>query len=97
MGQGTVTSLSQILADELDADWSKVRTEFAPVDPALYGFQGVVGSMSIRTLWTPLRQVGATGRAMLIDAAAQQVERRQPRSSAPKTASSSIPRNNAQA
>ena len=33
MGQGTVTSLSQVLAEELDADWSKVRTEFAPVDP----------------------------------------------------------------
>ena len=72
MGQGPVTSLSQILADELDADWSKVRTEFAPVNPALYGaVQNVVGSMSIRTLWTPLRKVGATGRAMLIEAAAQ--------------------------
>ena len=75
MGQGPLTSLSQILAEELDADWTKVRTEFAPVNPALYGFQGVVGSMSIRTLWTPLRQVGATGRAMLIEAAAQQVGR----------------------
>ncbi len=50
----------------------KVRTEFAPVDTTLYGpVQGVVGSMSIRTLWSPLRRVGATGRAMLIDAAAQ--------------------------
>ena len=71
MGQGPLTSLSQILAEELDADWTKVRAEFAPVDPALYGFQGVVGSMSIRTLWKPLRQVGATGRAMLIQAAAE--------------------------
>jgi isoquinoline 1-oxidoreductase beta subunit len=72
MGQGPVTSLSMILADELDADWSKVRTEFAPVNPALYGaVQNVVGSQSIRTLWTPLRKVGATGRAMLIEAAAQ--------------------------
>jgi len=71
MGQGPITSLSQILADELDADWTKVRAELAPVDPALYGFQGVVGSMSIRTLWKPLRQVGATGRAMLVEAAAQ--------------------------
>jgi isoquinoline 1-oxidoreductase beta subunit len=72
MGQGTVTSLSQVLAEELDADWKNVRTEFAPVDPALYGpVQGVVGSQSIRTLWTPLRTVGATGRAMLIEAAAQ--------------------------
>ena len=72
MGQGPLTSLSQILADEMDADWSKVRAEVAPVDPALYGFQAVVGSMSIRTLWTPLRQVGATSRAMLMQAAAQQ-------------------------
>ena len=71
MGQGPLTSLSQILAEELDVDWSKVRTEFAPVDPALYGFQGVVGSQSIRTLWKPFRQVGATGRAMLVEAAAQ--------------------------
>ncbi len=71
MGQGSITSLSQILAEELDAGWSKVRTQFAPVDPALYGFQGVVGSMSIRTLWTPLRQVGAKARAMLVEAAAE--------------------------
>jgi isoquinoline 1-oxidoreductase beta subunit len=72
MGQGTVTSLSQLLADELDCDWSKVRTEFAPVDPALYGMQGVFGSQSIRSTWGPLRQAGATARAMLIEAAAQQ-------------------------
>ncbi len=72
LGQGTVTSLSQLLADELDCDWQKVRTEFAPVDPASYGpLQGVVGSMSIRTLWIPLRKTGATARAMLIQAAAQ--------------------------
>ncbi|MEP6714299.1 MAG: xanthine dehydrogenase family protein molybdopterin-binding subunit [Terriglobia bacterium] len=70
MGQGTVTSLSMLLAEELDCDWAKVRTEFAPVNPALYGMQGVFGSASIRTSWTPLRQAGATGRAMLIDAAA---------------------------
>jgi len=71
MGQGTVTSLSMLLAEELDCDWSKVRTEFAPVDPALYGMQGVFGSSSIRTTWGPLRQAGATGRAMLMQAAAQ--------------------------
>lgn len=73
MGQGVVTSLSMILADELDCDWTKVRTEFAPVDPALYGpMQGVFGSTSIRTLWTPMRQAGATARAMLLQAAAAQ-------------------------
>ncbi len=71
MGQGTVTSLSQLLAEELDCDWTKVKTEFAPVNPALYGNQGVYGSASIRTTWAPLRQAGAAARAMLLDAAAQ--------------------------
>jgi isoquinoline 1-oxidoreductase beta subunit len=72
MGQGPLTSLSQLLADEMDADWSKTRQEFAPVDAAKYGaIQGVVGSMSIRTLWEPLRRTGATARAMLLEAAAQ--------------------------
>jgi isoquinoline 1-oxidoreductase subunit beta len=72
MGQGTVTSLSQILADELDCDWKRVRTEFAPVDPSSYGpMQGVYGSTSIRTQWIPLRKAGAAARLMLIQAAAQ--------------------------
>jgi isoquinoline 1-oxidoreductase beta subunit len=72
MGQGTLTSLSMILADELDCDWSKVRTEFAPVDPSSYGpMQGVFGSTSIRTMWTPMRQAGAAARAMLVQAGAE--------------------------
>ncbi|HEY1948500.1 MAG TPA: xanthine dehydrogenase family protein molybdopterin-binding subunit [Bryobacteraceae bacterium] len=72
MGQGTITSLAMILADELDCDWKKVRTEFAPVDPASYGpMQGVFGSTSIRTMWNPLRKAGATAREMLTQAAAQ--------------------------
>jgi isoquinoline 1-oxidoreductase beta subunit len=71
MGQGTVTSLSQLLAEELDVDWAKFRTEFPPVDRAFGPMQGVVGSQSIRTGWEPLRQAGATARAMLITAAAQ--------------------------
>jgi isoquinoline 1-oxidoreductase beta subunit len=70
MGQGTVTSLSMLLAEELDCDWKNVRTEFAPVDP-VYGNQGVYGSSSIRSTWMPLRTVGATARAMMIEAAAQ--------------------------
>jgi isoquinoline 1-oxidoreductase beta subunit len=70
MGQGTVTSLSQLLAEELECDWGKFRTEFPPVDP-VYGFQGVVGSQSIRTSWDPLRKAGATAREMLVQAAAQ--------------------------
>ncbi|MBV9504350.1 MAG: xanthine dehydrogenase family protein molybdopterin-binding subunit [Acidobacteriia bacterium] len=72
MGQGPVTSLSQILADELDADWTKIRTQFAPVDPKLYGpLQGTFGSMSTRTGWDPMRKAGATARAMLVATAAR--------------------------
>jgi isoquinoline 1-oxidoreductase subunit beta len=71
MGQGPVTSLSQLLAEELDCDWKQVRTEFAPVDPAYGPLQGTFGSMSIRTCWDPLRKAGASARDMLLDAAAQ--------------------------
>jgi isoquinoline 1-oxidoreductase subunit beta len=71
MGQGPMTSLSQILADELDCEWGRVRAVFAPVDPKLYGpMQGTFGSMSVRTGWTPMRKAGATARAMLVEAAA---------------------------
>jgi isoquinoline 1-oxidoreductase subunit beta len=70
MGQGTVTSLSQLLAEELECDWGKFRTEFPGIDKA-FGFQGVVGSQSIRTSWDPLRKAGATAREMLVEAAAQ--------------------------
>jgi len=72
MGQGPVTALSQLLAEELECDWKKIKTEFAPVDPA-YGtpLQGTFGSMSIRTSYAPLRQAGAQAREMLIQAAAQ--------------------------
>src|ERR1700679_2081651 len=70
MGQGTVTSLSQLLAEELECDWGKFRTEFPPVDPA-FGFQGVVGSQSIRSSWDPLRRAGATARQMLVEAGAR--------------------------
>ena len=71
MGQGPITSLSQLLAEELDCDWKQVRTEFAPVDPAYGPLQGTFGSMSIRTCWDPLRKAGASARDMLLDAAAQ--------------------------
>lgn len=70
MGQGTVTSLSQLLAEELECDWKKVRTEFPGIDPA-FGLQGVFGSMSIRSGWAPLRTAGAQAREMLLTAAAQ--------------------------
>ena len=75
MGQGVLTSLSQLLAEDLEADWRKVRVEQAPVDPAynnpVFGMQGTGGSTSVRALWDPLRQAGATAREMLIMAAAQ--------------------------
>ncbi|MGA2879706.1 MAG: xanthine dehydrogenase family protein molybdopterin-binding subunit [Bryobacteraceae bacterium] len=71
MGQGPMTSLSQLLAEELDCDWKQVRTEFAPVDPAYGPLQGTFGSMSIRTSWDPLRKAGASARGMLLEAAAQ--------------------------
>ncbi|HTS78558.1 MAG TPA: xanthine dehydrogenase family protein molybdopterin-binding subunit [Bryobacteraceae bacterium] len=70
MGQGTVTSLSMLLAEELECDWKKIRTEFPGVDPAFGPMMGVFGSMSIRTSWDPLRKAGASAREMLIAAAA---------------------------
>jgi isoquinoline 1-oxidoreductase beta subunit len=73
-GQGTTTSLSQLLAEELEADWKKIRWEYAPIAPvyASGGLQGTVGSQAIRSTYNPLRQAGAVAREMLIQAAAQQ-------------------------
>jgi isoquinoline 1-oxidoreductase beta subunit len=75
MGQGTFTALPMLVAEELDADWSKVRAEHAPVDPAYnhvgFGIQMVGGSTSTWSEWERLRKAGATARAMLIAAAAQ--------------------------
>jgi isoquinoline 1-oxidoreductase subunit beta len=75
MGQGVLTSIPQLLAEELEADWRRVRVEQAPVDPAfinpLFGVQGTGGSTSVRALWEPMRHAGATAREMLITAAAQ--------------------------
>jgi isoquinoline 1-oxidoreductase beta subunit len=105
MGQGVLTSLAMVLADELDADWSRVQTEHPPLD-AIYGNVAVMvdglpfhpddaswirhgaehlagkamralglqmtgGSSSIKDLWIPMREAGATARAMLRLAAAQ--------------------------
>jgi isoquinoline 1-oxidoreductase beta subunit len=70
MGQGTVTSLSMLLAEELECDWTKIRTEFPGIDPAYGPSQGVFGSQSIRSSWTNLRKAGATARQMLVNAAA---------------------------
>ena len=75
MGQGAYTSLPMLVADELDADWSKVRFESAPVDPAYnhpaWGMQGTGGSTSTWVEWDRFRKAGATGKYMLIAAAAQ--------------------------
>ncbi len=68
MGEGTRTSLPMIIAEELDADWARVRIDDAPMNPR-YGGQGVGGSDAIRSDWDDLRRVGATARALLIAAA----------------------------
>lgn len=76
MGQGTLTGIAMIIADELDADWSRVHAEHAPADKAytnpLLGRQHTGGSTAIRGFWDIVRKAGATGREMLITAAAQQ-------------------------
>jgi isoquinoline 1-oxidoreductase subunit beta len=74
MGQGVTTSLPMLLAEELEADWSKIKIEFAPADKAyinpMFGMQGTGGSTSVRAAYTPLRKAGAAAREMLIGAAA---------------------------
>lgn len=105
MGQGATTGLAMLLADELDADWDRLRTEHPPID-AIYnniatvadglpfhpdehglvkrtaawltaktmreiGLMATGGSSSIKDLWLPMREAGASARAMLVAAAAQ--------------------------
>jgi isoquinoline 1-oxidoreductase subunit beta len=70
MGQGVHTALPMIVAEELEADWTKVRVEQALAHPNRYGSQGTGGSTSVRTSWQPLRKAGATAREMLLSAAA---------------------------
>lgn len=70
IGQGVATALGMALADELDADWSRVRVISADADKARYGDQGIGGSRTMRKNTKNFRQAGATARAMLVAAAA---------------------------
>ena len=69
MGQGVRTSLAMILAEELDADWEKVKVVTGMPGHGV-GSIGTGGSYSVRALWAPLRKAGATAREMLVAAAA---------------------------
>jgi isoquinoline 1-oxidoreductase beta subunit len=74
-GQGPLTGLATLVAEELDADWAQMRAEHAPSNPALYknfvlGMQGTGGSSAIANSYDQMRKAGATARAMLVQAAA---------------------------
>ena len=70
-GQNVMTSLPMIVAEELDADWSKVMIEMGPHDNVKLGPQFTGGSNSVRMYWKPLREAGSAARRMLMEAAAQ--------------------------
>ena len=72
IGQGIKTAFPLIIAEELDAKWSDVKVEQAPVNPAVFGRQSAGGSRSIPDSWDQLRRAGAVARQMLITAAAAQ-------------------------
>jgi isoquinoline 1-oxidoreductase beta subunit len=76
MGQGTYTSIPMLLAEELEVDVSRVKLRHAPPDAKTYGLpfgdQFTGGSLSIRTLYKPMRQAGASARMVLVQAAADQ-------------------------
>jgi isoquinoline 1-oxidoreductase beta subunit len=69
MGQGIMTALPMILAEELCVDWKSVRVEQAPTNPEVYN-HGTGGSGSVASCWLPMRRAGAAAREMLIAAAA---------------------------
>jgi isoquinoline 1-oxidoreductase subunit beta len=77
MGQGSMTTMPMIVADELDAEWDRIRIESAPTDPKVYGNpvtgqQSYGGSRGVRDHLEPLRKAGAAARMMLRQAAAQE-------------------------
>jgi isoquinoline 1-oxidoreductase beta subunit len=74
-GQGNHAGLAAIAAEEMDADWDKVRVEQSPANAAVYantgfGMQGTGGSSAISNSWPQLRAAGAAARAMFVQAAA---------------------------
>ncbi len=75
MGQGVLTAIPMLVAEELDADWKHVHVEQAPTDKAytnpMFGMQGTGGSTTVRANWLPLRKAGAAARTMLVGAAAK--------------------------
>src|SRR5467141_689279 len=73
MGQGIMTALPMILAEELCVDWKNVNIQQAPTNPKIYDL-GTGGSGSVAGSWLPLRRAGAAAREMLIAAAAQKWE-----------------------
>src|SRR6266536_2480729 len=75
-GQGPLTGLATLVAEEMEADWSRVRAENAPANTDLYknlafGIQGTGGSTAIANSYEQMRNAGATARAMLVTAAAE--------------------------
>jgi isoquinoline 1-oxidoreductase beta subunit len=76
MGQGVMTSMPMLVAEDLDFDWTRIKTEWAGADPRygnpnFGGQQLTAGSNSVRGMWKVLREAGATARTMLVTAAAQ--------------------------
>jgi isoquinoline 1-oxidoreductase beta subunit len=71
VGQGIKTAMPMVVAEELDADWSKVKVEQAPLDGKKYQRQVAGGSGSLKASWGTLRQAGATVRMLMVTAAAQ--------------------------
>jgi isoquinoline 1-oxidoreductase subunit beta len=78
MGQGSMTSLPLIVAEEMDADWSKVKIEWAPADASVYGYtfnnaraMAIVGSRAVMLYFNDLRTAGAQVRKVLLANAAE--------------------------
>lgn len=72
IGQNVKTSMPMIVAEELDVDWKNVVVEQAPLNTGFYQNQFAGGSLSIRLSWNALRMAGATGKRMLLEAAAKE-------------------------